>query len=50
MATMDSVKSEELPAALSGLTLKFNPLEDSGEISRLLTLIDSVFAVSLIES
>ena len=50
MATMDSVKSEELPAALSGLTLKFNPLEDSSEISRLLTLIDSVFAVFLIES
>jgi len=37
-------------ASLPGLVLKFNALQDEGEVRRLITLIDSIFAVSLIES
>ena len=50
MATKDSSSSKELLASLPGLVLKFNTLEDEGEVSRLLTLVDSIFAVSIIES
>lgn len=49
MATKESINSQELSAALPGLVLRFNVLDDENEISQLLSLIDSIFSVSLIE-
>ena len=50
MGTQDSISQKEIPAALPGLSLKFDVIEDQDETGQLLTLIDSVFGVSLIES
>lgn len=50
MALSDSQGIKEVSAANPGITLKFNTIDDEDEISRLLTTLDSVFAVSLIES
>ena len=50
MASSDSQGKKEVSAANPGINLKFNTIDDEDEISRLLTTLDSVFAVSLIES
>jgi hypothetical protein len=50
MASSDSQGKKEVSAANPGINLKFNTIEDENEVSRLLTTLDSVFAVSLIES
>ena len=50
LSSSDNSGKKELSAANPGLTLKFNTLENEDELSRLLTMLDSTFAVSLIES
>lgn len=49
LATLAENSKTEVSAALPGIVIRFNKIEDDGEISRILSLIDSVFAVSLIE-
>jgi hypothetical protein len=47
MGTRDPDTNEETIAMPFGITLRFNPIDDK---SRLLSQLDSIFAVSLIES